>query len=146
LTVWEFFDFLNFLNIQNFWIFSKNSQQMAPSSPFLLTLGWLVWKANDHLLKKKRKQGKKVCKATAVRCFCLLASRRSDRVIWSPERKQLQWWVVNSADRCKNMCRIWPARLVIKIFDFKLEISDLWPTYISNFRAMKEVLVCKGRF
>ena len=44
-----------------------------------------------NFIEFKVEQGKKVCKATAVRCahcFCLLASRKSDRVIWSPAKKK----------------------------------------------------------
>ena len=47
------------------------------------------------------KQGKKVCKATATRCafcFCLLASRGSDRAKrLKQKKKELQCSVVNSA-------------------------------------------------
>ena len=46
-------------------------------------------KHNLKMPKFKFEQGKKVCKATAVRCAHLLALRRSD-ANWSPAEK-LQW-------------------------------------------------------
>ena len=48
----------------------------------------------------KAKRSAKQQRSNVLICFCLLASQRSNRVIWWPEK--LQWWVVNSADRCKN--------------------------------------------
>ena len=70
----------------------------------IFTSGYQLWIISSLV----EKQGKKVCKVTAVRCLFVFVCWHRGEAMWLPEIHSYIGELLTAADRCKNVTRVNP--------------------------------------